>query len=139
MIFADANAIISSFSSLLNVILLVTAVSLGALNIRNKYEKGKDSETVQTLKDSNDAFATRREADKIVIAARDAEILVLKQKAEILESHVTQAPDITKLMTQLTKQHKETTESNRHIIEGLGQVAQELGGLAKAMNKDSNG
>lgn len=137
MSFADSSAIVSNFSSTLNVLLLITTLAMGALNIRNKYEKGNDAEAIQNLKDSNDAFATRRQADQLVIEARDKEIALLKQKAEVLESHVTQAPDITKLIDQLTKQHKETSESNRSIIEGLGNVAKELGKLAKAISKDS--
>lgn len=128
--FADATAVVGNFSSVLNIILLITAVSLGALNIRNKYEKGKDAETLKTLKESNDAFATRREADKIVLDARDAEILVLHQKAEVLEKHVTQAPDITKLIVQLSKQHKEAMTE-------IGKVAVELGNVAKAISKEN--
>lgn len=138
MIFADSSAIVSNFSSTLNILLLITTLTMGALNIRNKYEKGNDADAIKNLKDSNEAFATRRQADQIVLDAKDAEIKLLHQKAEILESHVTQAPDITKLIEQLSKQHKETTASNRSIIEGLGNVAKELGALAQTMNKEKS-
>lgn len=129
--FADAQAL-TTFSTSLNIILVITTVALGALNIRNKYEKGKDVETLKTLKESNDAFATRREADKIIIDARDAEIRVLKSKSEVLEKHVTQAPEINQLTIQLATQHKE-------ILSQFTKMTKELGNVAKAISKDSNG
>lgn len=136
MIFADSAAIASNFSTILNIILSFAALSLGALSIRNRYEKGNDAEAIQNLKDSNSAFATRRQADQIVIEARDAEILLLKQQNEVYKNTVTQAPDITKLIKSLATQHKENALSNKSIIEGLGNVAKELGRLAKSMNKE---
>lgn len=118
------------FGTMLNIILLLAMGVLGALNVRNKYEKGKDNQTLKTLKESNEAFATRREADKIVIDAREAEILLLKQKAEVLEKHVTQAPDINKLATQMIKQHKQ-------IMGAMGAMTAELGNVAKAIGKNN--
>lgn len=124
------NEVFKDFGTMLNIILLLATGVLGALNVRNKYEKGKDDETLKTLKESNEAFATRRQADKIVIDAKDAEIKLLHQKAEVLEKHVTQAPDINKLATQMVRQHKE-------IMGAMGAMTMELGNVAKALSKDS--
>lgn len=130
MIIADVQAL-TTFSTSLNIILVIATVALGALNIRNKYEKDKDSETLNTLKESNSAFATRREADKIIIEARDAEIRVLNSKAEVLEKHVTQAPQINELTIQLATQHKE-------ILVQFSRMTRELGNVAKAISRDAN-
>lgn len=139
MTFSDSTAIVSNFSSALNIILLITAVSLGALNIRNKYEKGNDADAIENLKATNETYISRRASDQVLIETMREQLAVEKQKSTILESHVTQAPDITKLIDVLAKQHKETSQSNKSIIEGLSNVAKELGSLAKAISKDSNG
>lgn len=127
---------LGSFSTVLSIIFGLTTLGLGALNIRNKYEKGNDKEAIDNLKSTNETYVSRRESDQVKIDSLTEQLTLQKQKATVLESQVTQAPDITKLIDVLAKQHKETTQSNKSIIEGLGNVAQELGSLARAISKD---
>lgn len=128
--FADVSALTSINTIILFVVALIALV-LGALNVRNKYASGQDSQTIKSLKESNATFATRRESDQLVIDSLQREKSAQEEKAKVLENQVTQAPDINKLILQLGKQHKE-------MMSAMSNMTEQLGNVAKAVVKDSH-
>jgi hypothetical protein len=110
---------------------------LGALNIRNKYSSAQDGQTIRSLKDSNSAFETENKVLKTTIESNAKEAALLAQKAEILEQHVTQAPQINELAVQLATQHKELMEAFTTQSSNIGKMAKELGNVAKAVVKST--
>lgn len=138
MYFANFHTVLTDFNVVLSVLAVGVVVVLGALNVRNRYITSKDAETIRSLKDSNDAFETQHKADQITLEIKDKENkaltdqnTLLAQKADILEKHVTQAPQINDLAVQLATQHKE-------LMTAFSKQTKELGNIAKAVLKDSN-
>lgn len=128
---------LTTTSNLFSIIVLLVALVLGALNVRNKYASGQDNQTINSLKNSNSAFETENKVLKNTITSKNTETSLLAQKAEILEKHVTQAPQINELAVQLATQHKELMEAFSSQSENMGKMAKELGNVAKAIIKES--
>lgn len=137
MIFADIRTAITSSDSIVLVIAGVTSLVLGALNVRNRYSSGQDAQTIKSLKESISTFSIRRESDQLIIDSKIKEVDLLKQKAEVLESHVTQAPQINKLTIQLATQHKEMMTAMAEMSKNNATLAVEIGNIAKAMTKET--
>lgn len=127
--FASVHNVVNDLSLGITAFASVAAIVLGfyAANIRLKVAK-RDN-TLTATEESNAAYKSLHETDQLQIEAKDKEIIVLRQKAEILEKHVTQGPDIAKLTMQIGEQHKE-------IMSGMSKMTHELGNVAKALSKE---
>lgn len=136
MIIADIGGLTSVGTIVAIVIGLVTLV-LGAINVRNKYASSQDAQTITSLQKSNAAYKTQSETDQLSLDGKQRENELLAQKAEILEKHVTQAPQINDLAVQLATQHKELMEAFTIQSSNIGQMAKELGNVAKAVVKST--
>lgn len=139
MYFGD---LIGNFSVATSVTAILVVLVLGVLNVRNKYSSGKDAETIRSLKNSLEAYETQAKADGLRLKAKETELSglyeqnkLLVQKAEILEKHVTQAPQINDLAVQLATQHKELMIAFGRQSDNIGKMAKELGNVAKAVVK----
>lgn len=144
MYFADFHTLVTSSSTIITVVVLLVALVLGAMNVRNKYASGQDSQTIKSLKNSNDAFKVQAEADSLVItgklkelSAKETENKLLSQQNEVYVNTITQAPQINELAVQLATQHKEMMEAFSHQSDNIGKMARELGNVAKAVVKGS--
>lgn len=130
---------LANYSFVFSLSGFVAAAVFGFLNSRNRFEKGKQNETIDNLSKSNSAFETRHKADEITIEGREKEISLLKDnittlktKASALEDNITQAPSIMKLIEQNGNQHSE-------IMAALAKMTAEIGNLARAVvKKESN-
>lgn len=137
MIYFADFAGLTSFSTLITVVIGLTTLVLGAISVRNRYASSQDAQTIKSLKNSNDAYKTQAETDKLALDGKQRENELLTQKAEILEQHVTQAPQINDLAVQLATQHKELMEAFTVQSSNIGQMAKELGNVAKAVVKST--
>lgn len=134
MYFADLANVTSNFTAIFSIVATLAAIVLGFLSAKQKV-------TVVSLEESNKAYQTLRETDLLmaeakkkefdtIIEARNTEIGLLKQKSQVLEEQVTQAPSINELAVQLATQHKE-------MLTALGNMTKELGNVARAVSKET--
>lgn len=144
ILISDLTSVASSFSTALSISALLVALVLGVLNIRNKYASGQDAQTIRSLKNSNEAYKTQAETDQLRFVAKQKEVegiyqqnKLLVQKAEILEQHVTQAPQINKLTIQLATQHKEMMKAMAEMSKNNAKLTIEIGNIAKAMTRET--
>ncbi len=128
---------LTSSGTIINIIVALVALVFGALNLRNKYSSGQDATTIKSLKNSNGAYKTQSEVDQLNITNKQKEIDLLTQKAEILEQHVTQAPQINKLTVQLATQHKEMMSAMAEMSKNNVRLTVEIGNIAKAMTRET--
>lgn len=141
MYFADS---LGNFSVVTSVTAVLVVLVLGVLNVRNKYSSGKDAETIRSLKNSNEAYETQAKTDALRLKAKETEFTaiyeqnkLLVQKSEILEQHVTQAPQINQLALDLAKQHKQMMDSLAKMSDNIGKLAKEIGNIAKAITRET--
>lgn len=133
---ADAHNLLTDFDSGLAIVSSVVILVLGVINIRNRWEKGKDADTIRTLQNSNSALLTQQQVDASTVTNQDKEIAVLKQTAQVLQDMKTQAPDINRLIIQLSEQHKEMMSAMSKVMDSNGKMTKEIGNIAKALSKE---
>lgn len=131
MYFADAHAALTDFNVLFSIVATLSAVVLGFLSAKNKI-------TIVALEESNKAYASLHETDKLTLDANKDQIKILNQKANILENHITQAPDINELAVQLATQHKEMMNINKETMKAIQGMTKELSNVAKAVVNDAS-
>ena len=119
MYFADLAGALTNFSVLASVIATLSAIVLGILSAKNKI-------TTVALRESNDAYKSLHETDKLQIQVYNEENKSLKARVKALEEIKTQAPSINKLTLQLAEQHKD-------MISAMASMTQELGNVARAV------
>lgn len=120
---------VKDLQGIIGAIGFLVAVVFGALYGRNKAELDRKDRTIKSYADANAGLEEVIKTRDLQHDENQKRILVLEQKANILENQVTQAPSINKLALQMGTQHKE-------MMTQLSKLTKELGGIAKAMVRE---
>lgn len=135
MIFASAQSALTNFNLVFGVVATLSAIVLGFFGAKQKISLVSAEQEARILRGLN---TTQDLQNKSLINQNK----LLVQKAEVLEKHVTQAPQINDLAVQLATQHKDMMKAfSKGFSEqsaNMNSIATELGNIAKAVIKESN-
>lgn len=135
MMFATLSSVTNNFTTVFGIVATLAAIVLGFFGAKQKVSLLSAEQEARILTGLNST-------QNLQITSLSDQNKLLTQKAEILEQHVTQAPQINELAVQLATQHKDMMRAfSKGFSEqsaNMNSIATELGNIAKAVIKESN-
>jgi septal ring-binding cell division protein DamX len=126
MMFADASGSFSNVYVVVEIFTVLIIFIVGALSAKVRLKAGKESTNASSLEESNRAWEALHKTDQLTIAAREndvkllkKDILLLEEKAKVLESLKTGSTQIIQLIEQNATQHTEVMGGISNLIKAI--------------------